>query len=133
MGFTLLKYCFQNNIRFMIYCHQNCDKKDMFFDCPNMGKKWKIKKKLSKMDVYWSKLLPDKFNRQINVRAQTGANYYHFAKLILRDSLFWKTIIVYQQILISTLTWWYFEVTGKFYQKMSTDGARVFKYIGSDW
>ena len=47
-----------------------------------------------------------------------------------KEILIWKNDLVYQQTLILTFTWQYFEEMSKFYQKMSTDGARTFKCIG---
>ena len=44
----------------------------------------------------------------------------------------WKNDFAYKQIFILTLTWWYFEENIEFYRKISIDGARALKCIGSD-
>ena len=44
----------------------------------------------------------------------------------------WKNDFVYQEIFILTLTLWYFEENIEFYRKISMDGSKVFKCIGSD-
>ena len=46
--------------------------------------------------------------------------------------IIWENGFVYQEIFILTLTWWYFEENIEFYQKISIDGARALKCIGSD-
>ena len=76
---------------------------------------YKLRKiKLSKADIFY---------QTNDLESTTGAKY-HFAKLLLRDSLFGNGF-VYQQALILTFTWRYLEKRSKFYQKMSTDGASV--------
>ena len=65
----------------------------------------------------------------------TGAMYYwsKILQIALKGVPIWKDHFVHQQTIVLTFTWWNHEERKKFYQEMCSDGARTFKYIGSDY
>ena len=75
----------------------------------------KIQSILRKTDIFY----------QTNEFESTTGAKYHFANISLGIP-YLENDFDYQQTLILTFTWWCFEERSKFYEKMSTDGARRF-------